>query len=254
MRKRISYVLLALAPLLAASSCPDETGDEPSTASVDRVVLVYDPTILATSDSAYLRERVLPMLREGVGALPADTWLDVYTVGNGKMTEGADLRDSLPFDPIGGPAAHRANVLRVSNAVVKHAEESWIRAHTGRERPRSCILSAIRRGHESIRNAARGVNGGERIAVVIVSDLLEACGEFGHLNFEQEIPEHLGDLADSVSLSSVASVHLIKVKHQSLEDVRTDERLNDVWRDLLIRWGVDSTKIHQNTRLPADLF
>ena len=244
-------LLLLLPTLLLSFGCGERKAADKRE---KHVVLVYDPTVLMPGDSAILREQILGDLHGAVATLPTRTTLGMYMVGENNLQASSQFQGSLRPSGQGGGAARKRHAKQLADSVTRLAEVTWRQAHVGPERPASCILSAIRRARSTLAPQSSAASDSARVSLVIISDMMEACDDFGRINFERTLPEKLGALPDSVDLSAVEAVYVVKVPHSSVSDVVRDARINAVWTDLLTRWGVESSKIHIDTKMPDRLF
>jgi len=248
---RIARVFVGLLLLFVVTACGDDPkdGGTPSNAKETlpanrRLVMIFDPTVLAGGDSVRLGPDVLQPIHSAIAKLPGRTALDFYVVGENRIEGKPEVTGAL--DPVQTPAQKAvkedsANKLGQSSALLAQASAREVRSAPVKSA--TCVLTAIRRSRPSLAYASATGSQRERVVLVIVSDLLEACDDFGSMNFEASIPARFPELPDSVDLSHVESVHILKVAHPAVTTVGPDKRLQAAWRELLGRWGVSQDRI-----------
>lgn len=217
-----------------------------------RLVLIYDPTAYLHADSSLVRRQLFEPLKGFIAGLPRNTSIDFYIVSQDGLKRPADLEEALPFfgrEPNGRLHTQRATALgeRLAAAGIARWEES--RQHT--RQPASCILSTLRRTRASLERAA---SANERVAIVLVSDLLEVCDDFGNFNLERAIPDSFGPLPDRVELSEVDAIHIVELDHPSVADVDATTKLDSVWVRLARSWGAPAERISLRSTYPDKLF
>ena len=217
-----------------------------------RVVLIYDPTAYLHADTSQLRRQIFDPMKKFVGELPRNTTVDYYIVAQDGMNRPPDEQAVLPFvgrESNDRPHKDRANAVaeRLSGAGLV----SWAAARQRLKQPASCILSTLRRTRASLDQAAIAR---ERVAIVLVSDLLEVCDDFGRFNFEQAVPDSFGRLPDRVDLSSVDAIHCVELEHPRISDVNAATRLDSAWVRLVRSWGAPDEDISLRSTYPGRLF
>ena len=231
---------------------PESTQAHHSGAGGTRLVLIYDPTAYLHADTSLVAEQVFGPLKRFVGELPRKTTLDFYIVAKDGMNRPADKQDTLPF--LGRESSERPHKGR-ANAVAERLSAQgmgeWAAARQRLQQPASCILSTLRRTRASLEQAAVA---NERVAIVLVSDLLEVCDDFGRFNFEQAIPDSFGPLPDRVDFSRVDEFHIVRLEHPRVADVGAATRLDSVWVRLVRSWNAPADEISLRSTYPARLF
>jgi hypothetical protein len=230
---------------------PAGPGNHPP-AGGTRLILVYDPTAYLHADTSLVTQQVFEPLKRFVGGLPRNTIVDFYVVAQDGLNRPPDTQDTLPF--VGRESNERPHKLR-ANAVAERLSglgmERWAAARQRVRQPASCILSTLRRTRASREQAAAA---NERVAIVVVSDLLEVCDDFGTFNFEVEIPDSFGPLPARVDFSEVDAVHVVQLEHPSVSDVRAVTRLESAWMGLVRSWGVPTADVSLRSTYPGRLF
>lgn len=223
-----------------------------STAGGTRLVLIYDPTAYLYADSARVSQQVLGPLRAFVSQLPrGNTVVDFYIVAKDGMNRPPDRQDTLRFNGRESTdRAHKARASAIAERLSAHGMEQWAAARRRVKEPASCILSTLRRTRASLEQAAAA---NEKVAIVLVSDLLEVCDDFGRLNFEGTIPDSLGPLPDRVDLSRVNAIHIVGLEHPRISNVGAATRLDSVWVRLARSWGAPAGAIALRSTYPARL-
>lgn len=253
--------LVLTALCLAAAGCnpdgkPVPPADPPGmpAAGTNRAVVVFDPTILEVTDTSRLEHDVLQPLRVGIASVPVDTWIDLYVIAPDHLSGGPEFSTALAFDPTQvNLQRHQQRADSVAQVVVTIAREAWERRHHAPERPASCILSTIRRAEPSLRHSVIGATDRQKVALVVISDLREACSNSGNGNLEDSVPSRLS-FADPVNLAGVESVHLVVTDAIHPTTVAEDARLRGMWKDLLTQWHAPAGKISFDAGMPTDLF
>lgn len=237
-----------LPALLLFTACPD---DPPPAPKDQRLVIVFDPTVLRDVTPADFRSRVASSLRASMEKLPEDTFVDLYLVQMGGTGLPVDLRGSLPFDendPTGDEHVRKAAAL--GDSVARVVESRWAASNEEPNRPSSCILTALYRAQEMVKE---GKQRGEEVTLVVISDLLEACPELGPHNFERVIPDSLAPVGVDTDLSGADRVLMLRVQTTGTMAPLENERLIRLWTGVLKRWKVDETKIKFASDFPPEL-
>lgn len=220
-----------------------------------RLVMIFDPTVLAGENAQRLGPDVLLPMHSAVAKLPGRTSLDFYVVGENRIGGGPEVTGALAgVRTPAEKAAQADSANRLGEAVARFAQASAQEIRSAPTKSATCVLTAIRRSRPSLAHASAAGDQRERVALVIVSDLMEACDDFGRMNFEASIPDRFPELQDSVDLSHVESVHILKVAHPAITDVAADRRLESAWRELLQRWGVPTERIFIAPSIAQRLF
>jgi hypothetical protein len=217
-----------------------------------RLILIYDPTAYLHADSTLLNRQVFDPLKRFVRELPRNTTIDFYIVAQDGMNRPPDQRETLPF--VGRESNERAHRSRAGAAAERLSAagmERWGAARQRLQQPASCVLSTLRRTRASLEEAAVA---SERVAMVLVSDLLEVCDDFGKFNFEQAVPDSFGRLPDRVDLSPIDAIHIVELEHPRISDVGVATRLDSVWVRLVRSWGAPAEDISLRSTYPARLF
>ena len=257
----IQRVLVPLLTLFALAAC-DPGGKEGGPAEEERpprpanrrLVMIFDPTVLAGENVQQLGPDVLQPMHSAVAKLPGRTSLDFYVVGENRIEGKPEVTGKLAgVQTPAEKAAQADSANRLGEAVARLAQASAQEIRSAPTKSATCVLTAIRRSRPSLAHASAAGDQRERVALVIVSDLMEACDDFGRINFETSIPERFPKLQDSVDLSHVESVHILKVAHPAVTDVAADQRLVDAWRELLQRWGVPKERIFMAPQIAQPL-
>lgn len=235
---------LAAVLALSAAACPPAPP-----AATHRVVMVFDPTV-SPGEPERIMDGEVRRLGDAVRALPPDTRLDLYFVGAAGLQGQAALRDSLPFDPVRGMAAHEPLADSLAARVEALAAARVREARGSDRRPSSCIITALRQTRESL--APRGEP--ERVAVVVFSDLLEACDHYGRINLETSLPAAMPDVPQAPDYRGVEAVHLVTRNHARVGNAGRAERIRLLWVELLGRWGAPAERVHQRGGFPQPLF
>lgn len=217
-----------------------------------RVVLIYDPTAYLHADTSVVKRQVFGPMKKFVSELPRSTTVDFYIVAQDGMNRAPDDQATLPF--VGQESnenAHKRRANVVAEQLSAAGMEGWAAARQGVQRPASCILSTLRRARASLEQAAIAR---ERVAIVLVSDLLEVCDDFGRFNFEQAVPDSFGRLPDRVDLSSIDAIHFVELEHPRITDVDAATRLDSTWVRLVRSWGAPAEDISLRSTYPGRLF
>lgn len=249
---RNALLAAGLVLLVIAGGCRNSRGERPPPGK-ERVVIVFDPTVLGP-DTVRAERDLLAPLAEGIRSLPPETWVDLYFVERGRMNGVPELRDSLPFDPFrSAPTLHAERADSLARRVEGLAREAWLRAHNAPQVPASCILSTVRRAQPSIsRGGATGPKG-ERVALVLISDLREVCSDFGPLNFETSVPDRLPALSASADLAPLSAIHVVTLDAVRGQHAAADDRVRTLWKELFAAWGARSAPDF-TSGFPRELF
>lgn len=242
-------VLLGLLLTLSLSAFSCGGGDE-KLDKAHRLVLVVDPTVLREVDTAEFNRKLGDRLRSSLADLPEDTHLDLYFVGLGQTGLPADYHASLPFDENeSSDEGHRGRADSVADTVAKLVQARWAASNEQPNDPSSCILTALYRAEEMTKLGARR---DEQVALVVVSDFLEACADTGY-NFERTIPDSIGALPVDADLSGADRVLMLRVQTTGAVALTDDRRLIRLWTDLLNRWHADTTALEFTPTFPDTL-
>lgn len=214
-------------------------------------MLIYDPTAYLHADTSLAIQQVFGPLKRFVSELPRNMTVDFYIVAKDGMNRPPDRQDTLPFYGRESNArAHKGRASAVAERLSAQGMEQWAAARQRLQQPASCILSTLRRTRASLEQAAVA---NERIAIVLVSDLLEVCDDFGRFNFEQAIPDSFGPLPDRVDLTRVHAIHIVRLEHPRISNVEVATRLDSVWVRLVRSWGAPAEAISLRSTYPARL-
>jgi hypothetical protein len=217
-----------------------------------RVVLIYDPTAYLHADTSLVTQQVFEPLKQFVAGLPRNTIVDSYIVAQDGLNRPPDRQDTLPFVGRESNAnAHKRRAMKAAEQLSAQGMEKWAAARQRVKQPASCILSTLRRTRASLEQAAIAR---ERVAIVLVSDLLEVCDDFGRFNFEVAIPDSFGPLPDRVDFSQVDAVHIVGLEHPRITDVSAATRLDSVWVGLVRSWGAPAEDVSLRSTYPGRLF
>lgn len=234
-----------------ATSQPGSPAKRPGSGGT-RLVLIYDPTAYLHADPSLVKRQLFEPLKGFIAGLPRNTSIDFYIVSQDGLKRPADVEAALPFEgrePNKRLHEQRAIALGDSLATVGIARWEAARQHT--KQPASCILSTLRRARASLERAA---SANERVAIVLVSDLLEVCDDFGNFNLEKVIPDSFGPLPDRVELSDVDAIHIVELDHPSVTDVTATTKLDSLWVRLARSWGAPAEGISLRSTYPGRLF
>lgn len=235
--------------LAGFGACSRERKHE-SALRASRLVLVMDPTVLRDANAAEFNRRLGNDLRRALADLPEDTYIDLFFVGLGQTGLPVDYRAELPFNENEGTEeGHLARAKVVSDSIMKLVEAQWAASSEQPNRPASCILTALYRAGQRTK---LGVEKGENVTLVLVSDLLEACSETGY-NFEREIPDSIGALPVAANLSGADRVVMLRMQTSGAVDLSDDPRLIRLWTDVLKRWQVDEGVVEFTPDFPDSL-
>jgi hypothetical protein len=219
-------------------------------AKVNRLVLVFDPTVLRDVNAAEFGRRVGEKLRTSLANLPEATYIDLYFVGLGQAGLPVDFQDSLPFyDNEATNERHLARARALGDTIVKLAEARWAASNEQPNSPSSCILTSLYRAQGMAR---AGVKRREAVALVVLSDFREACPDFG-FNFERQLPDSIGVLPVQSDLSGLSRVILLRVQTSGAVAVQDETHLLGLWIAILKRWGVDTAAMEITPDFPATL-
>jgi hypothetical protein len=216
------------------------------------LILIYDPTAYLHADTSLVTQQVFDPLKRMVGELPRNTVIDFYIVAQDGMNRPPDRQDALRF--VGRESNARPHQRRASTVAERLSAqglEKWAAARQRVKQPASCILSTLRRTRASLEQAAVA---NERVAIVLVSDLLEVCDDFGRFNFERAIPDSFGRLPDRVDFSQVDAVHIVRLEHPRISTVAAATRLDSVWVGLVRSWGAPAEDVSLRSTYPGRLF
>lgn len=215
-------------------------------------MLIYDPTAYLHADTSVVIRQVFEPLKKFVRELPRNTTVDFYIVAQDGMNRPPDEHATLPF--VGRESndrRHQGRAKEVAERLSAAGMESWAAARQRLQHPASCILSTLRRTRASLEQAAVAR---ERVAIVLVSDLLEVCDDFGSFNFEKAVPDSFGRLPDRVDLSPVDAIHIVELEHPRISDVNAATRLDSAWVRLVRSWGAPAEDISLRSTYPGRLF
>jgi hypothetical protein len=216
-----------------------------------RLILIYDPTAYLHADTTVVNRQVFGPLKRFVTELPPRTIVDFYIVAKDGMNRPLDEQATLAFDPREPNLnAHKRRAAAAADRLSAQGMEQWASTRQRLQQPASCILSTLRRTRASLEQAALA---NEKVAIVLVSDLLEVCDDFGRFNFEAAIPDSFGRLPDRVDLSRVNAIHIVELEHPSVSDVGAATRLDSVWVRLVRSWGAPADGISLRATYPARL-
>jgi hypothetical protein len=230
---------------LSLAGCPRKAEDK-----VTRLVLVVDPTVLRDVDAAEFNRKLGNKLRTSLADLPEDSFVDLYFVGLGQTGLPVDFRGSLPFDenePTEEGHLKRANAM--ADSVAKLVQARWAASNEQPNDPSSCILTALYRAQEM---TTLGATRGEHVALIVVSDFLEACTDTGY-NFERTIPDSIGALPVDADLSGADRVLMLRMQTSGAVALKDEPRLIRLWTDVLKRWQTDTTAVEFTPNFPETL-
>lgn len=252
MKSRLRCSALCLVMLIAvAQGCGGGTADDTQressaeTPQRDRVgvALVVDPTVHLAADTSSWR-KFLPTIRELYYSAPAGSCVSVIFVRKRAFRDGADHPANcfVAGRTSGAPKARLDSIATAWQTVQTELLAAWRQSNTpeGKRDATSCIITAMDR-------AARELHSGDYALrkVVVISDFLEVCDDWGDLNLERRIPPRTDLLnyprPNLIELDSLIMIQLLHAEHVVTKD-RADE-LAAFWRGALHQWGVDSATV-----------
>ena len=246
-RLRAARLVPGLLMMLSLAGFRCGGGGEKSPDSAYRLVLVVDPTVLRDVEAAEFNRKLNDKLRTSLAGLPEDSFVDLYFVGRGQTGLPVDFRGSLPFNE--DEATEEGHVKRanaMADTVAKLVQDRWAKSNEEPNDPSSCILTALYRAQEMTRLGAKR---GEHVALVVVSDFLEACAETGY-NFEREIPDSVGALPVQSDLSGADRVLMLRMQTSGAVTLPDEPRLIRLWTNVLKRWQVDTAVVEFTSNFP----
>ena len=240
------------APRPGASSDPSGAPAKRPDTGGTRLVLIYDPTAYLHVDTSLVKRQLFEPLKGFIAGLPRNTSVDFYIVSQDGFKRPADMEEALPFEgreP--NERLHKQRAIALGDSLMAAGMARWEAARQHTRQPASCILSTLRRASASLERAA---SANERVAIVLVSDLLEVCDDFGNFNLEKVIPDSFGPLPDRVELSDIDAIHIVELDHPSVTDVNAATKLDSLWVRLARSWGAPAGGISLRSTYPDKLF
>ena len=203
------------------------------------VYVIFDPTIALEGQgdrSAMLggvAERVRSSLRENAR-------LTLFVVGTGVFRDPPVFNQKIQEQH--GTAWERRlreEQDKILTSLVAAAEGAWSERQSLDSRiPTSCLLTALARVEEDLHS---GVNGEGRSIVFLVTDLMEACGEWGRfVNLERGIGEldSFRETSPEMNLRGVEEVVVLHVGNSPFVTPTEVRELREAWREVFERSGV----------------
>jgi hypothetical protein len=247
-----AWCLLGLLMMLSLAGFKCGSDAEKPLDEVYRLVLVVDPTVLRNVDAAEFNRQLGDRLHASLAHLPEDTHVDLYFVGLGQTGLPADYGASLLFDENEpNDEGHRARADSLADTVTKLVQTRWAASNEQPDDPSSCILTALYRAQEMTK---LGAGRGEQVALIVVSDFLEACSDAGGYNFERMIPDSLGALPVQADLSGADRVLMLRMQTSGAVTLKDEPRLIRLWFDVLKRWRVDTVAVEFTPNFPEAFF
>jgi hypothetical protein len=204
-----------------------------------RLCLVLDPTVQEPEWAHRVIDSLINRMGEGTHAI-------VWMVRTGAVAGAAPTLFEFPFDP------HR-RLSDVSEAAKKAKAEIWNtfqqhgKAASAASRvPQSCVLTSLYQLSQYLRERDDAAK--VDTDLVVASDLLEACSEWGTaINLErtllQETTVLTPEVRKAVSLRTVKTTTLIRAPHRSVDTPGEAEHIRALWENGLRELGAGEPRV-----------
>lgn len=261
-RESFKIALLLLAFIPGCGRVPAEVGAESTTeraVSSSVVFLLFDPTIYGLDDYQKLEATLDETQRLFLG-LPENTRVVVRLIEPRALQSAPTAELLFRFDPgFGGQRIHVDHLERDYEAVVRpRLLQAWKETHeSGRiTELSSCVISTLflvgrELGTYSCNSAAVSCY------MVVISDMLEACNEWGApINLERG-PAELTELSEldisEIDLSPLCSAIVVQVGSPRVTMPREIASIEDFWHKFLMDRGIRSERIVYGLRFPPEV-
>lgn len=250
--------IVSLLVLLVFFSPISLTAQNQTAAQGNVIFILFDPTILEGGDSNGLSV-LMNELRNFYVKIPENTWVSVLIVEPGMIHKSPIYDRFFEFRrEFGGGNLHQ-------NALEKSFDELWPklreRWNTEQEsqkspKPTSCIFSALHAVQRHI-NAYSSSKGHYDFYLLVISDMLESCSEWGSLiNFERSVGElqkvDTEKITVNIDLSKIKKAIFIQVPHRKIVTPLENTQLEDFWKKFLSKVKIRSDNLYYGSRFPIN--
>ena len=257
--RRIIICIVTLSLGLWCNACFGGSSDAKPALTEDEaiknvVLLVFDPTVLNAMEAAEL-SAWLDRLGRFYLAIPEDSSVALFLVGKGVAQKPPVVEQYFGVDTeFEGEKRHVQDLKSGWATIRSQLEASWKRAHQeGQVKlPSSCIISSLYAAKNYI---ARYSNAKSRYRffLVVVSDMIESCDEWGRMVSVERGTAELDHLRGiSVDLSAMDEVTVVQVPNHYLVTPVENDAINVFWRSFFERSKVKPQALTYSTSFPDD--
>ena len=246
---------LAIAAGCGSNADVRNDAEPPAEESQSVVLLVFDPTILDLSETASLKEW-LDGLAEFYMTLPENSRIVVFLVDKG-ISQKSPLEDmTFGVNPeFQGEERHKKQLADHFAELRPRLEAAWKSAHAAEaiKKPTSCIASSLYASNKYLASYAHAKTK-YRFFLVLVSDMMESCDEWGKpINIEKGTAEldHLRQV--TVDLSQVSRAVVVQVPNHFLVTPVESESISAFWHSFFEKAGVKPEALIYSSSFPMDL-
>lgn len=219
--------------------------------------LLVDPTLYAPEQRELLASN-LDELKRLFSNLPENSRVVVRLIQR-QATYATPLAEShFSFDPsFAGAETHRRRLEREFNEVVRpRLERAWEDAHApeGVTTLSSCLVTAlfvVGRELEAHSCSDQGV----RCHLVVVSDMMEACNEWGRAVNLEKGPQGLDalrTLLPEIDLAALCSITVVQLGNPRVVLPREQAAIEDFWKGFLGKCSGGDGGLRYLARFPPD--
>jgi hypothetical protein len=234
-------VLVFMFLAFLTSACRRDERPAVKTINPYRLLLVLDPTVADLAWSHQLIDVLMDRLGE-------DSRVMTWTISTGAVGHSSGEEFLIPFNP-NVKIADLSEVERVSERLHTRFTQHWDAVHQGASGvkvPRSCILTSLYQVSRYLKD--NGDLGRVDTDLVIASDLLEACADWGTLvNLERDLLQSKTVLTQeakaAISLTGVRGTWAVRANSQVADTPSEVERLTELWTRALSELGASTPNV-----------
>jgi len=222
------------------------------------IVFIIDPTIFDSEEKEKLEALLRDFRNFCTRGLKTDTKVVLFFVDTETVFSRPPVEEKLVGDvSTEWQRKQREEINRLADKLISEIRRKWQEVHAAPERPRTCIASTMARVREYARSRSTAI---DEIWIVMVSDLLEVCGEWGKdINMEKDIRD-ISALREVLQrekvffhFGSLRELVIIQVENEMIGSPLDNRTLRSGWLELFKAVGIEERVIRVATDFPREL-